>query len=187
MSENEAGKPDGEGQGDPAIGGSAAPPEKLLRARQVLLDVLGHLGVEADVEVRDAAEAIACNVQIRSGGALFERSPRGQVLESVQYLVNKMVNRDLEGKKRVAVDLGAFRDTATDPVMEEMARRLGESARKIGKPLTILPMQSRDRRVVHVALTDVPGVATRSEGDGLLRRLIVEPGRGEKAPARTEE
>jgi spoIIIJ-associated protein len=177
MSETDERKPQVEGQGEPGVGGGAAAPDKLLRARQVLLDVLERLEVQAEVEVRDAAEAVACNVQVKTGGALFERSPRGQVLESVQYLVNKIVNREAEGKKRIAVDLGTFRDTTPDPAMEAMARRLGESAVKIGKPLTILPMQSRDRRVVHVVIAEVNGLVTRSEGEGLLRRLIVEPAR----------
>lgn len=175
MSENQDGRP--EGQGTPGVGGSAAAPDKLLRTREVLLELLRRMGVEAEVEVRDAAEAVACNVQIRSGGEVFERGPRGQVIESVQYLLNKIVNRDAEGRKRIAVDLGTFRDLTPDPAMEAMARRLGEVARKIGKPLTLVPMAARDRRVVHVALSEVPGVSTRSEGEGLLRRLIVEVAR----------
>jgi spoIIIJ-associated protein len=185
VSEND--RPESGGQGAPGVGGSAAAPEKLLRTREVLLEVLRKMGVEAEVEVRDAAEAISCNLQVRSGAAVFESGPRGQVLEAVQYVVGKIVNRDGDDRKRIAVDLGAFRDLAPDPAMETMALRLAESARRIGKPLTVVPIQSRDRRAVHVAVAQVPGVATRSEGDGLLRRLIIEPAPAGSPPAAPEK
>ncbi|WP_373047606.1 protein jag [Vulgatibacter sp.] len=163
------------GAGEPGIGGAGAASEKLLRARQVVTELCARLGAQVDVEVRDSAEAIACNVQVRSGGQVFEVGPRGQVLEALQYLVNRMVNRDAEGRKWISVELGTFRESTTDPAMVEMATRLGEAARRIGKTLTVVPMQSRDRRVVHQALSEMEGVRTRSEGEGILRRLLVEP------------
>ncbi len=187
MSENQEGRTGGEGQGEPGVGGQAAAPERLLRTREVLLEILRRMGVDAEVEVRDAAEAVACNVQVRGGGEVFDRGPRGQVLEAVQYLVNRIVNREAEGRKRIAVDLGAFRDTTPDPAMEAMGRRLARAALRIGKPLTIVPMASRDRRAVHVAVAEVPGVTSRSEGDGLLRRLIVEKAREAPPAPRPED
>jgi spoIIIJ-associated protein len=182
VSENPNGGP-GDGQGEAGVGGSGTAPDRLLRTRDVLTEILRKMGVEAEVEVRDSAEAVACNVQVRSGAAVFEKGPRGQVIEAVQYLLNRIVNREAEGRKRIAVDLGAFRDLTPDPALEAMARRLGESALRIGKPLTVVPMASRDRRVVHVAVAQIEGVSTRSEGDGLLRRLIVEPGSRGAPPA----
>ena len=163
-----------ENVGDPGVGGGAAPSEKLLRARQVVEEICAHLGAEVSVEVRDSAEAIACNVQVRNGGKVFEIGPRGQVLEAVQYLANKIVNRDAEGRKWLTVELGAFREVTTDPAMNEMAKRLGEAAKRIGKTLTVVPIHSRDRRVVHQTISEMEGVRTRSEGDGILRRLLVE-------------
>lgn len=161
--------------GEPAADGTAAAEEKLLRARDVVAGLLERLGVEADVEVRDQVEAIGCSVRVRSGGGLFATGQRGQVLEAAEYLVNKMVNREAEGRKWVKLELGGFPEVAPDPAMERMALRLGEAAKRIGKTLTVVPMQSRERRRVHVALAEVDGLRTRSEGDGLFRRLLVEP------------
>lgn len=167
------------GEGEPGVGGAAAASEKLLRAREVVTELCAKLGAQVEVEVRDSAEAIACNVQVKSGGQVFEVGPRGQVLEAVQYVVNRIVNRDAEGRKWITVEIGGFREAQGDPAMQEMARRLGEAARRIGKTLTVVPMPSRDRRVVHQVISEMDGVRTRSEGEGLLRRLLVEPVGGE--------
>jgi len=172
------------GEGEPGVGGAAAASEKLLRAREVVVELCARLGAEVDVEVRDSPDAIACNVRVRAGGQVFEVGPRGQVLEAVQILANRIVNRDAEGRKWITVELGGFRQVQTEPAMQDMARRLGEAARRIGKTLTVLPMHSRDRRVVHQVISEMQGVRTRSEGEGLLRRLLVEPaeaGGGEEA------
>jgi spoIIIJ-associated protein len=161
--------------GEPAEAPAPATPEKLARTRELVEGLLQRLGVEASVEVRDGPEAIACSVDIRSGGELFASGPRGHVLEAAQYLVNKMANREAEGRKLVSLALGGTTEKAADPALERMAIRLGEAAKRMGKTLTVVPMQSKDRRSVHVALAGVEGVRTRSEGDGLFRRLLVEP------------
>ncbi len=166
------------GEGEPGVGGAAAPPEKLLRAQELTTALLGHLGIAAEVEVRDSAEAIGVRLEVKQGAELLQVGPRGQVLEAIQYLVNKMVNRELEGRKWVAVEVGSFPETPAeveDPAMDEMARRLGEAAKRLGKTLTVVPMQARDRKRVHLALASVAGVKTRSDGEGLFRRLLVEP------------
>jgi spoIIIJ-associated protein len=172
-SEGSAAAPGGEAVEAPA----PASPEKLARTRELVEGLLRRLGVEAELEVRDTPEAIACSLKIRSGGELFASGPRGQVLEAAQYLVNKMVNREreAEGRKFVSLELGGFAEPAADPALERMAIRLGEAAKRMGKTLTVVPMPSKDRRAVHVALAGVEGVRTRSEGDGLFRRLLVEP------------
>lgn len=159
---------------EPGVGGSAASPERLLQTREVVTGLFSRLGADVDVEVRDGPGAIACNVRLKRGGAALQVGPRGQVLEAIQYLTNRMVNRGAEGRKWISLELGGFRDDSGEPAMVEMARRLAESARRIGQTLTIVPIQSRDRRVIHTALAEASGVKTRSEGEGNLRRLLIE-------------
>jgi spoIIIJ-associated protein len=168
------GMPSAGGEGQPGVGGAAAAPDKLLHAREVVAGLLGRLGVEAAIEVRDSAEAIACSVEVKKGGEVFDVGPKGQVLEATQYLVNKMVNRDAEGRKWVTLELGGFREPEADPEVEGMAARLAELVRRSGRAVTVVPLHARDRRRVHVALANAEDVRTRSVGQGLFRRLIVE-------------
>jgi spoIIIJ-associated protein len=57
-----------------------------------------------------------------------------------------------------------------------MAERLAASAMRTGKVLAICPISARERRQIHLALVDVEGVSTRSEGEGIFRQLLVIPG-----------
>ncbi len=57
-----------------------------------------------------------------------------------------------------------------------MALRLAETAMRTGKVLAVAPISPRDRRAVHLALVDVDGVSTRSEGEGIFRQLLIVPG-----------
>lgn len=155
------------------VGGAAAMPEKLLRARDVVSELLSHLGVEAEVEVRDFAEEIGCRIGVRAGKEVLEALPVGQVLGAVQYLANRIVNRDAEGRKWIALHLGDFPSSEPDPAMVGMAERLGDAARRMGKRLTVVPMQARDRKTVHRVIGGVEGIQTRSEGEGNLRRLVI--------------
>lgn len=147
---------------------------RMASAYEATVRLFEHLGADVDVEVRDTESAIVCQVKVKRGAAILQVGPRGQVLESVQYLISRIASRGVEGRKRISVEVGGFRDEASEPAMIEMAQRLAGSARKLGKTLTIVPIQARDRRVIHTSLAGMPGIKTRSEGEGNLRRLLIE-------------
>lgn len=148
--------------------------ERMAAACGAVVGLFERLGADVAVEPEDTDAAIVCHVKIKRGAGVLEVGPRGQVLESIQYLVNRMVGRDADRGKRITIEVGGVRDDATEPAMIEMAQRLGESARRIGKTLTIVPIQARDRRVIHTSLAAMDGLRTRSEGEGILRRLLIE-------------
>jgi spoIIIJ-associated protein len=88
-----------------------------------------------------------------------------------------VVNPRAEGRKWVNIEIGGFADES-DPVVRAMASRLAESAKKMGKVIALAPISARERRQIHLALVDVEGVSTRSEGEGLFRTLLIVPDRG---------
>lgn len=158
----------------PGVGGAATPAEKLQRIREVLSELSTAMGVQAEVQVRDEEEIIGCKLDVKSGGEIFDMGPRGQVIEALGFLASRIVNREGDDRKRILVEVGAFPETGMDPAMEAMAGRLAEAAKRIEKTLTIVPIPARDRRLVHQVIGGIEGVRTRSEGEGLLRRLLVE-------------
>jgi len=168
------GRADEKAATEPGMVDAGAPSESLLRAREVVGEIFARLGAKVDVEVRDSAEAILCTLRFHSGAQVLEAAPRGQVLEAVQYLAGRIVFRDADTRKRLSLQLEGAPSRDEDPAMAEMARRLAESVRRIGKSLTVVPMNSRDRKAIHVALEGASDVRTRSEGDGNLRRLVIE-------------
>jgi spoIIIJ-associated protein len=147
-------------------------PEKVQKAREFCAALLEKMGAAVDVEVKETPEAIGVSLTARPGNAVELSSA---LVEAAQYLVNRVVNPRAEGRKWVNLDVGGFREEG-DPAVKAMAERLAATAKKMGKVLAVAPMSARDRRQVHLALVEVEGVATRSEGEGIFRQLLIIPG-----------
>jgi spoIIIJ-associated protein len=144
------------------------------RARAVLSELLTHLGVSCTVSVGDAAEPGTTLLQIRgdSGGLVIGR--RGQTLDAIEYVVNRIVARDDEGVGRFIVDAEGYRERRR-AYLEELARRLADKVRQTGRGATLNPMSPRDRRIVHLAVQGDTEVASRSQGQGYYRKIVILP------------
>lgn len=142
------------------------------QAQTALSGLLDHLEIEARVEIKEDGKRIYLNIQGDGGGLLIGR--KGQTLDALEYLVNKMVHKNQEGKKRIVVDTENYR-TRREESLVKLAQRLAEKARQLGRPVTISPMNAHDRRIVHLALQNDRSLHTRSTGTGLYRKVIISP------------
>jgi spoIIIJ-associated protein len=149
-------------------------PEKVAKAKEFCEALFARLGAAVDVAVRETPEQIGISLAARAGNAVDLSSA---LVEAVQYLVNRVVNPRAEGRKWVNLDVGGFREEG-DPAVKAMAERLAASAKRIGKILAVAPISARERRQIHLALVEVPGVSTRSEGEGIFRQLLIVPSKG---------
>jgi len=134
--------------------------------------------VTPTVEVEDA-ESVKIELKVDSSG---DTSPnlglligqRGETLSALQYVVALMVNRGREEWLRVQLDVDVYRQKRRSD-LEELAYRMAETVRATREPITLRPMSSVDRRIVHITLSDVEGVKTESTGEGRNRRVVIEP------------
>lgn len=100
---------------------------------------------------------------------------RGQVIDALQHLVNKMMSRDRDDRgKPVIVDVGDYRERHVER-LEELAERMVAKAKESGEPVDLNPMSAYDRRIVHMRIAEQEGVSTRSEGEGDRRHIVVLP------------
>lgn len=146
-------------------------PEKVARAKAFCETLFQKLEVAVAVEVRETQEAIGVSIRPAAGA---EGEVNSALIEAVQYLVNRVVNPNVEGRKWVNLDLGGLSEEG-DPAVAAMAARLAASAVKMGKVLAIAPISPRERRQIHVALVGQDAVATRSVGEGIFRQLLIVP------------
>jgi spoIIIJ-associated protein len=146
-------------------------PEKVEKAKAFCEGLLSRLGATVDVAVRETPEQIGVSLSARPGNPVELSSA---LVEALQYLVNRVVNPRAEGRKWVNLDVGGFREEG-DPAVKAMAERLAAAAKRMGKVLAVAPMSPRERRQIHLALVEVEGVSTRSEGEGLFRQLLIIP------------
>jgi spoIIIJ-associated protein len=146
-------------------------PEKVERALGFCRGLFERLGAAVDVAVKETPDAIGVSLTARPGNTVELNSA---LVEAAQYLVNRVVNPRAEGRKWVNLDVGGFREEG-DPAIQAMAESLAATAKRTGQVIAIAPISARDRRQVHLALVNVEGVTTRSEGEGIFRQLLVIP------------
>jgi spoIIIJ-associated protein len=141
--------------------------EVLLRILQMITD---ESGVEVDVEKEE--DSVLFN--IKGGKAAVLIGKRGQTLEAIQYLIEKIVNRTSEKRIRLQIDVQGYLKNRKEN-LEQLATRLAEKAQRIGKPVTVGEMNVHDRKIVHMALKDHRHVRTQSMGNGFYRKLMIFP------------
>jgi spoIIIJ-associated protein len=139
-------------------------------------DIVREMELECTVVLRASAEESPdeINIEIEGRDAGLAIGKKGQVLQALQFLTHRVVNRPGLDKRHVLVDAEGYR-ARRDDSLATMARRLGRQAVHDGKIITFEPMNPRDRRVVHMALAKFEGVITKSEGEGEDRRVQIIP------------
>jgi len=150
---------------------------KAEQSAEALSGILYRMGLVARVTIREDAERVVLDVQGDDAGRVIGK--KGQTLDSLQFLVNKIVNRFPEGRRHIIVDSGDYR-ARHDNGLISLARREAKRAVQQGKVITLEPMSPRDRRVIHLSLAKFPGVSTRSDGQGADRRIQIIPSRASR-------
>ena len=148
------------------------PDEAVEIGRLVLQRIVDTITADAKISVEENAERLCFNVNGGNAGILIGK--RGQTLDAIQTIIEKVVNKRNQNRIRVLVDIEGYLETRKEN-LENMALRLAEKSKKIGKPISLGEMNAYDRRIVHIALKDFPEVLTRSRGEGRLRKLVIFP------------
>lgn len=156
----------------PSDGEKAAPSETLDFCRDVLQRIIDTITTDATVNVITENDHILFDV--KGGNAAVLIGKKGQTLEAMQYLLEKIANKKSSERIRVQVDVEGYLKTRRTN-LERLASRLSEKAVRTGKPMTIGQMNAHDRRIIHLTLKDAPGVRTQSLGNGAYRKLMIIP------------
>lgn len=121
----------------------------------------------------DADSDIRATVEGGGTGALVGRG--GETIDALQYLLAQVAGRAEGGaRRRVTLDADGYR-ARREAALIELAEQAAREAVEHGDEIELDAMAPHDRRIVHMALKDRPGIVTRSEGDEPRRRIIVEP------------
>lgn len=108
----------------------------------------------------------------------------GRTLDSMQYLLRKMISRRLPDRMMLALDAGDFRERRAEE-LKERARQLAEEVKETGKTQAIPALNPAERRVVHMILQEDKEIRSRSVGEGLFKKvLIYKPGKSNKSTSR---
>lgn len=144
----------------------------LEQSRQILENMLGYLGFYVTVE-EDPNSPDGPTLQILTDESDALIGKRGEVLDDIQYLVNRLLIRRMTDAPRIRVDVEYYRSMREDKMLER-ARELAEQVRATGRPVALPPMNSYYRRLIHNAFVNDPEVMTQSDkGDLRFKRVTL--------------
>lgn len=143
-------------------------------SRAVLQRIVDAITSDAAISVEETNDRILLNVAGGNAGVLIGK--KGQTLEAIQSLVDKIVNKhnNHRDRIRVQVDVEGYQATRKQN-LEKLAMRLADKSKRIRKPISLGQMNGYDRRIVHLVLKDDPEVQTKSRGEGYMRKLVIFP------------
>lgn len=139
---------------------------------QFLTVMLEKMNIKADikVEVDEKTRTLSFDIAGEQMGVLIGK--RGQTLDSIQYLVSLVVNKESNEYLRVKLDTENYRERRKE-TLENLARNMAAKVKKRGRKVELDPMNPYERRIIHYALQNDRQVKTHSEGNEPYRRIVI--------------
>ena len=129
-----------------------------------------HMEVSITAAFNEEEQELSMNLEGEDMGILIGK--RGQTLDSLQYLVSLIVNKDTEGYIRVKLDTENYRERRKD-TLETLSKNIAYKVKRTKRPVSLEPMNPYERRIIHAALQNDKYVTTRSEGEEPFRHVVI--------------
>ena len=152
--------------------------KKKMSLEDVAMDFLSqifetmNIPVDLNASYNEEERELSINMEGQDMGVLIGK--RGQTLDSLQYLVSLVVNKNREddGHIRVKLDTENYRERRKD-TLETLAKNIAYKVKRTRRPVALEPMNPYERRIIHSALQSDPFVTTHSEGEEPYRKVVV--------------
>src|ERR1041385_1416887 len=139
--------------------------------KETLQKLLETLGFNATIDEQQFDDGVMLDVKTDDSGRLIGR--QGQTLSDLQYILNRLLFQQDQGSPKVMLDVGGYRAQAREALIKK-AKDAAEKVRRWGDVVELEPLSAFDRRIIHQALKDDPGVETHSvEVEGTEKKAIL--------------
>ena len=146
-------------------------PQTVSAVEKFIQDTLGAMNMEVEISSEiDGDGALCVNMKGEHMGILIGK--RGQTLDSLQYLANRVANKHQEGYVRVKLDTENYR-ARREETLRHLAKNIAHKVKRTRRPVSLEPMNPYERRIIHSALQSDPYVTTHSEGEDPYRKVVV--------------
>ena len=146
--------------------------ELVAKANAFLKDVFGAMNMEVNLNSKFNDKENILDVELSGDEMGVLIGKRGQTLDSLQYLISLVVNRETEEYIHVKVDTENYRERRK-ATLENLAKNISIKVKKTRQSVALEPMNPYERRIIHSALQNDRFVTTHSEGDEPFRRVVV--------------
>jgi spoIIIJ-associated protein len=157
---------------EPGLAVDEEPEDPREVLREMLEEVVDAAGLDGEVSVTEADGVLTGSVEGDDLGVLIGR--RGQTIDALQHLAQRIVFRGARSETRIVVDAGGYREQRASALRADADEAADEAVRS-GRAVELDPMPASERRVVHEHLRERGDVETYSEGEEPERRLVVSP------------
>ena len=152
--------------------------EHLDQVKTDLEKILELMGFATSVEVSNEANKINAHIAADHDEAIIGQG--GQTLDSIQYLMRKIISRRVDGRVMFSLDAGDYRNRRRQE-LEEKALELAEEVRQSSRTKSIPALNPAERRIVHMTLQNDRSIRSRSVGDGHFKKILIYlPNQGKK-------
>ena len=141
-------------------------------AKNFLVDVFAAMNMEVVITVKYNEEEKEMDIDLAGDEMGVLIGKRGQTLDSLQYLVSLVVNKESEDYIRVKVDTENYRERRKE-TLENLAKNIAYKVKRTKRSFSLEPMNPYERRIIHSALQNDKYVTTHSEGEEPFRRVVV--------------
>ena len=159
-----------------------ASPESLKIVEEEVLKLTGLMGFPSTLEVRATGLSVTCTIRGEHEESLAGQD--GKVLDSLQYILRKIVSRKVPERLRISINVGDFREKR----LEELKIRAAELAALVkadGKTQVLPGLNPSERRIIHMIFQEDKEIRSRSVGDGLFKKILIyKPGKGNRPNGR---
>jgi spoIIIJ-associated protein len=149
--------------------------DAISKGQTLIQKIVDKITEGATVRIDDTDENIVYHVE--GGKTALIIGKRGQTLEAIQYLVDRVINKNIEKRIRFQIDVGGYLENKKAN-LQQRSLHLAEKVKKTGKPVTVGELNVYDRKIVHMCLKEDRDVRTQSMGSGFYRKLVIFPKKG---------
>ena len=143
----------------------------IQAVEEFLRNTLNAMDMEVEIKSEiDSDGALSINMTGEHMGILIGK--RGQTLDALQYLANRVANKQQEGYVRVKLDTENYR-ARREETLRHLAKNIAHKVKRTRRPVALEPMNPYERRIIHSALQSDPYVTTHSEGEEPYRKVVV--------------
>lgn len=142
------------------------------KAAAFLSDVFLAMELKVNLETAFQQEDRELSINMSGDDMGILIGKRGQTLDSLQYLVSLVVNRDSEEYIRVKLDTENYRERRKE-TLETLAKNIAYKVKRTRRPVSLEPMNPYERRIIHSSLQNDKYVVTRSEGEEPFRHVVI--------------
>ena len=146
-------------------------PQTVEAVKTFLADTMKAMNMEVEIEISiDEDGALCADLRGEHMGILIGK--RGQTLDSLQYLANRVANKHQDGYVRVKLDTENYR-ARREETLKHLAKNIAHKVKRNRRPVALEPMNPYERRIIHSALQSDPYVTTHSEGEEPYRKVVI--------------